>query len=86
MYRWCCDPEHQSRKVGGKGMIKKLKHITVICRELYEEKGASAVYDYVKNSNVKTSEAICTQCEAVTPHWSGGCLICGTQSTLINVH
>ena len=56
--------------------IKKLKHITVICRELYEEKGASAVYDYVKDKP-NIHEMYCTQCEVVTPHWSGECLICG---------
>ena len=59
-------------------MIKKLKHITVICRELYEEKGASAVYDYVRDKP-NIHEMQCTQCEAITPHWSGECLICGTQ-------
>jgi hypothetical protein len=68
-------------------MIKKLKHITVICRELYEEKGASAVYDYIREKKPTTVyDTICIPCEAVTPHWSGECLICGTHSTLINIH
>ena len=54
--------------------IKKLKHITVICRELYEQKGASAVYDYANqymikhpDGNVRNKE--CGYCDALTPHW-----------------
>ena len=63
-------------------MIKKLKHITVICKELYAEKGASAVYDYVnefieKQDSTNISYKECTGCEASTPHWHSECLICG---------
>ena len=63
--------------------IKKLKHITVICRELYEEKGASAVYDYMNDYMDKYPDTDvlykqCTGCEASTPHWHGECLICGS--------
>ena len=63
-------------------MIKKLKHITTICYELYKEKGASAVYDYCNeymeknpNSNIKYKN--CKGCEADTPHWYNECLVCG---------
>ena len=49
--------------------FKKLKHITVICKELYEEKGASAVYDYANermekypDGNVRYKQ--CTPCAA----------------------
>jgi len=63
-------------------MIKKLKHITQICRELYEEKGASAVYDYMNDymersitGDVKYEQ--CLECDASTPAWRGHCLICG---------
>jgi len=63
--------------------IKKLKHITQICKELYEEKGASAVYEYANermnqmpNGNVSYKQ--CAGCEAETPHWHDTCLICGS--------
>jgi len=63
--------------------FKKLKHITVICKELYEEKGASAVYDYANermekypDGNVRYKQ--CTPCAAETPHWFDSCLICGS--------
>ena len=67
-------------------MIKKLKHITVICKELYAEKGASAVYDYVnefieKQDSTNISYRECTGCEASTPHWHSECLICGLTNT-----
>ena len=62
--------------------IRKLRHITTICRELYELHGASAVYDYCNdymeknpNSNVRYEQ--CPHCEAETPKWNGVCLICG---------
>lgn len=71
--------------------MKKLKHITQVCRELYEQKGASAVYDYANkhieknpNGNVRYKE--CGHCDANTPHWcmtntmftvQDECLICG---------
>ena len=52
--------------------MKKLKHITVICKELYEAEGASAVYDFVRdylkrqpNSDIDYKD--CTPCEANTP-------------------
>ena len=62
--------------------MKKLKHITVVCRELYEEQGASAVYAYVRNfierqDDKDISYKQCTPCEAKTPHWCDECLICG---------
>ncbi len=63
--------------------IKKLKHITVICHELYNEKGSSAVYDFCNDymeknpdSNVRYKQ--CTPCEADTPHWHNECLVCGS--------
>jgi uncharacterized UBP type Zn finger protein len=63
--------------------FRKLKHITVICKELYEEKGASAVYDYANermekypDGNVQYKQ--CTPCDAETPHWFDTCLICGS--------
>jgi len=65
--------------------IKKLKHIIFICRKLYEEKGASAVYDYCydyieKNPNGNVDYKQCTGCESETPHWITECLICGTEN------
>jgi hypothetical protein len=65
--------------------IKKLKHITVICKELYEEKGATAVYGYVRDFLIRQpTTAIayqdCTPCEANTPQYHGVCLICGTEA------
>jgi len=59
--------------------MRKLKHITVICRELYEEKSASAVYDYA-NKNLMNRHDVaykhCKGCDAETPHWNNTCLIC----------
>ena len=65
--------------------MKKLKHITVICKELYEAEGASAVYDFVRNylkrqPNSDIDYKDCTPCEANTPQLNGVCLICGTPS------
>jgi len=69
-------------------MIKKLKHITETCRELYDEQGASAVYEYMnaymersKTGDVKYEH--CKACEASVPAWRGTCLICG-EPTLVN--
>jgi hypothetical protein len=67
--------------------IKKLKHITVICRELYEAKGASAVHDYVnqyldKNPGADIKRNFCKACDAETPHYLSECLICGTEATI----
>lgn len=69
--------------------MKKLKHITEICSEIYENEGAAGVYDYIidaqKNNethvkNVKWKE--CDMCDAETPHWGNNwshqCLVCGT--------
>jgi hypothetical protein len=65
--------------------IKKLKHITTICKELYEEKGPSAVYGYVRDFLIRQpTPAIdyrdCTPCDANTPQYHGVCLICGTEA------
>jgi hypothetical protein len=63
-------------------MIKKLKHITQICRDLYEEEGASAVFAYMndymersKTGDVKYEH--CKECNSETPAWRSICLICG---------
>lgn len=62
--------------------MKKLKHITKTCEELYEKHGAGAVYTYCNeyidahpNSNVSYKQ--CTACDAKTPHFCTECLICG---------
>lgn len=67
--------------------MRKLKHITEVCRSLYEEKGASAVYDYCNDyiekypdSNVRYKQ--CTACDADTPHFGNECLICGQSNTI----
>lgn len=66
--------------------MKKLKHITQICREIYEEKGPGAVYDYVNDKlEKKTAPPFvgykeCSPCEAETPHWHEECLLCGQSS------
>ena len=62
--------------------IKKLKHITTICRELYELQGMSAVCDYVnqymdKNPNHNITYKQCPHCETQTPYWYTECLVCG---------
>jgi len=66
--------------------IKKLKHITVICRELYELKGMSAVCDYVNNymethpdSNIEYRQ--CPHCETQTPFYYNECMVCGQVTT-----
>jgi hypothetical protein len=62
--------------------FKKLKHITVICREMYELQGMSAVIDYINDyikrypdSNIEFRQ--CPHCETQTPYWHNECLICG---------
>ena len=62
--------------------IKKLKHITTICRELYELHGMSAVINYVnqymdKNPNHNIVYNQCPHCETQTPSWENECLVCG---------
>jgi len=63
-------------------MIKKLKHITQICRDLYEDEGATAVFAYMndymersKTGDVKYEH--CKECNSETPAWRSICLICG---------
>lgn len=62
--------------------MRKLRHITQICRELFELQGSSAVYDYCneymeKNPHSDVKYKNCKGCEADTPHWYNECLVCG---------
>jgi hypothetical protein len=66
-------------------MIKKLKHITMICREMFELQGMSAVIDYVnqymdKNPDSNIEFRQCKHCETLTPFWYDECLVCGQQT------
>ena len=63
--------------------MKKLKHITEVCRELYEDEGSGAVYDHANEVIKKQGDSNvhyrnnCKGCEANTPSWHDTCLICG---------
>lgn len=63
--------------------IKKLRHITEVCTELYETKGAGAVYDHANEFIAKQGDSnvhyrnYCKACEANTPSWHDTCLVCG---------
>lgn len=54
--------------------------IREICQQLYETKGASAVYDYARKTQM--NYAYCKQCEAETPVISdketSTCALCGS--------
>ena len=63
--------------------MKKLKHITQICRELYEETGYTTTMNYIDEQIKKGNPAYkdvkyfnCSGCESETPHWKDMCLIC----------
>jgi hypothetical protein len=65
----------------------KLKHITEICRKIYERKGLSSVIDHVDfqmqmgNQAYKdVKDQYCTPCDTVTPHWKNECLGCGSDN------
>ena len=51
------------------------KHLET-CQKLYEETGASAVYDYA-NANGIQNWMFCLHCDAETPREEGTCLVCG---------
>lgn len=64
--------------------MKKLKHITEICKEIYERSGMSAVIEHVDREVDKNNPAysevtykVCTACDSETPHWEKECLVCG---------
>lgn len=65
--------------------MKKLKHITKVCQEIYEEKGMSAVFDHVNAQIEARNHAYknvrfkyCPQCDTECPSWFDQCLICGS--------
>ena len=65
--------------------MKKLKHITEICRELYEKSGYTTTMNYIDEQIKKGNPAYkdieyfsCSGCESGTPHWKDMCLVCGT--------
>jgi 8-oxo-dGTP pyrophosphatase MutT (NUDIX family) len=65
--------------------MKKLKHITTICRELYEETGYTTTMNFIADEIEKGNPAYkdveykeCYPCESETPHSHNECLICGT--------
>jgi len=61
--------------------MKKLKSITETCKELYNNRGPSAVYDFanklIADGNTDIKYEYCKGCDAETPHLFGDCLICG---------
>lgn len=66
--------------------IKKLRHITQICRELYELHGMSGVIEYVikymdkhPDSNIEFRQ--CPHCETQTPFYYNECMVCGQVTT-----
>lgn len=66
--------------------MKKLKHLTQICEEKYEEGGAGAVIDYINDAQKMGHSHVkdvywsnCKPCEAEQPHWKNQCLVCGQE-------
>lgn len=64
--------------------MKKLRHITEICRELYEKTGYTTTMNFINDEIEKGNPAYkdvkyinCSSCESETPHWKDTCLICG---------
>ena len=59
---------------------------TNICNHIYNDDGMGAVIEYIEQQREKGNEAMelvvdntCTQCNAVTPHWTeNDCLVCGS--------
>ena len=66
--------------------MKKLRHITEVCKEIYEKKGFSAVCDYA-NKMMKNCFDIqyetCKACDTEAPAWNHICLACGQTTTPI---
>jgi hypothetical protein len=61
--------------------MKKLKHITKVCQELYEEKGQSAVFDYVNERDLPNVQyEYCKACDTDSPAWEHQCLVCGQKT------
>ena len=63
--------------------MKKLRHITDVCKEIYEKKGFAAVCEYA-NKVMKTSfdiqYEICKACDTEAPAWRHVCLACGQET------
>jgi hypothetical protein len=57
--------------------MRKLKHITEVCREIYEKQGQSAVFDYINKNAPGTPFEYCKGCDTDTPTWQHTCLVCG---------
>src|SRR5690606_39083306 len=64
--------------------MRKLKHITEICAEIYEKEGFTAVCEYA--NKILESESLmksdiayeyCKGCDTDTPAWRHNCLVCG---------
>lgn len=67
--------------------MKKLKHITEVCREIYEKEGFSAVCDYVNKYlegkspiQMDTAYEFCKACNTEAPAWRHICLCCGQKT------
>ena len=67
--------------------MKKLRHITTICRELYEKTGYTTVMNFINDEIEKGNPAYkdveyinCFPCESETPHWHNECLVCGSEN------
>lgn len=54
------------------------KHIAK-AEKLYQDKGATAVYDYANKNNIPYE--YCKACAASVPHINHNCLICGQTTT-----
>lgn len=62
--------------------MKKLKHITEVCKEAYEQGGKSAVLALVDKQSdgikQRITESFCNGCADILPHYQGSeCLVCG---------
>ena len=66
------------------------KHITEICREIYEKKGFCGVCDYVNemlerdNPMPDLGYEFCKACDTEAPAWNHICLACG-QGTKVSI-
>jgi len=65
--------------------MKKLKHVTEVCLEIYEKHGQSAVFDYVNEQKSKghlpnVHYEYCKGCETDSPAWEHECLVCGQKT------
>lgn len=69
--------------------MKKTPHIVDTCRFIYEEKGQSAVFDYINKLSPRAMKEmgitweLCpdTACNCSSPAYRHTCLVCGQKTT-----